>query len=30
VIEFESFFEGGGNVETADNADDNIFLKRLQ
>jgi len=29
VIEFESFFEGGGDIETADNADDNIFLKRM-
>jgi len=30
VTEFESFFEGGGGVETDNNADDNIFLKRMQ
>jgi len=29
VIEFESFFEGGGDIETDNNADDNIFLKRM-
>ena len=28
VTDFESFFEGGGNVETG-NTGDNIFLKRV-